>query len=91
VALRHPDPTRPTLAQCNYRVNPPRGCEEAFTARRTPTPQATAPEALHGGEECPVNSADWHLRYYEPERRSDLIRQAAKRDRATELLADCAA
>ena len=27
-----------------------------------------------------MNNADWHLHYYEPERRSDLIRQAAKGD-----------
>ena len=37
-----------------------------------------------------MNSPDWHL-YYSPVRRSDLIRQAAKRNHATEFIADHAA
>ncbi len=35
-----------------------------------------------------MNPADWHLHYYEPERRSDLIRQAAKRDLARRVPRD---
>ena len=42
----------------------------------------------HGSKECPVKPADWHVHCYGPERRFDLIRQAAKRDLARRVPRD---